>query len=117
MGALASLRCLELNDNALSWLPPQLGGLAQLERLALQYNRLPAVPPQLAALLPAPGGAPAAAGALRELQLEGNPLPQVGRWGVGLCVEVFRGVGRFQPQVRREGAAVRGCCPGGIGGA
>ncbi len=69
---LEGLVSLDLSDNQLKALPPEIGRLKSLRRLDLSRNQLTTLPPELGKLT-----------ALEELTLSGNPLvslhPAIGR--------------------------------------
>ena len=61
---LTTLQLLYLSNNQLSELPPEIGNLALLQRLSLSGNQLSELPPEIGHLT-----------ALRGLYLYDNPLP------------------------------------------
>jgi Leucine-rich repeat (LRR) protein len=66
IGQLTNLRRLELGGNQLTALPPEIGQLTNLWRLELGGNQLSALPREIANLL----------SGVWELGLAGNPLPE-----------------------------------------
>ena len=63
---MAALTTLDLSDNRLAAIPPELGGLAALTALDLSGNRLAAIPPELGVMA-----------ALTALDLSGNQLAAI----------------------------------------